>query len=416
LRIAYLVGEFPRLSETFILDEIKEHRRNGIGVTVLSLFRPALDSAAHANVGDMDAPIRYVFRANERLQRLERLWIAALALVTQWRLWRVMFGAGFGSRTDRMNILGLAHRLREVRRLGGIDLLHCHFGTRAHLAAALRSLGILDVKIVTTFHGIDVSALVRRKGAEHYQLLFRFGALFLPISEMWAHRLCELGCDPARIRVHHVGIDCSLNAFRERRLDSRADASVKLISVGRLVEKKGHTHTLRALAQLRRRRPDLSMTLDIVGEGDLKSGLEKEVAALELTDVVEFHGGLPHRETLSLLNDASIFILPSVTSEDGDMEGIPVSLMEAMARGIPVISTYHSGIPELIEDGVNGFLVPERDDEALARSIERTIDSAPRWPEIGRAGRRTIEIDFNRQKLGRRLIEHYRDLLPRQVR
>ncbi|HEX6118114.1 MAG TPA: glycosyltransferase [Dongiaceae bacterium] len=415
MRIAYLVGEFPRLSETFILDEIKEHRRNGIGVIVLSLFRPEPGSAAHANVGDMDVPIRYVFRANGRLQRLERLWIAALTLATQWRLWQVVFGAGFGSRTDRMNILGLARCLREIGRLGGMDLLHCHFGSRAHLAAALRSLGILDAKIVTTFHGIDVSALVRRKGAEHYRLLFRFGALFLPISEMWARRLCELGCDPARVRVHHVGIDCSLNAFRERWLDSQPNVPVKLISIGRLVEKKGHTHTMRALAQLRRRRPDLAVTLDIVGEGDLKGALEKEAAELGLTDVLEFHGGLPHKETLALLNDASIFILPSVTGDDGDMEGIPVSLMEAMARGIPVISTYHSGIPELIEDGVNGFLVPERDDEALARSIERTIDSAPRWPEIGRAGRRTIEIDFNRQTLGRRLIEHYRDLLPRQA-
>jgi colanic acid/amylovoran biosynthesis glycosyltransferase len=410
-----LVGEFPRLSETFIVDEIKEHRRNGVGIVVVSLFRPALDSAAMANIAGTDVPILYVYRTHGRLRRFERLWTALLALATQWRLWQVVFGARFGSRTDRMNILGLAYRLRAARSLGGVDLLHCHFGTRAHLAAALRSLGIIDVKIVTTFHGIDVSALVRRKGAKHYQLLFRFGSLFLPISDMWARRLCELGCDPARIRVHHVGIDCALNTFRERKLDSRHSAAVKLISIGRLVEKKGHSHTLRALARLRRERPELSMTLDIVGEGDLQGALEKEVAELGLTDMVAFHGGLPHREALSLLNEASIFILPSVTSEDGDMEGIPVSLMEAMARGIPVISTYHSGIPELVQDGVNGFLVPERDDAALARAIERTIDRASDWPEIGRAGRQTVERSFNRRKLGRRLIEHYRDLLPRQA-
>jgi colanic acid/amylovoran biosynthesis glycosyltransferase len=274
---------------------------------------------------------------------------------------------------------------------------------------------LMDAKIVTTFHGFDLSALIKRKGRNHYQLLFRFGALFLPISDMWARTLRELGCDPGRIEVHRVGIDCALNEFRERRLDPRANAPVKLISVGRLVEKKGHAYTLRALAELRRVRPDLSVTLDIVGEGELMEALKAETAALQLEDIVRFHGGLPHGPTLALLDDADVFILPSVTAEDGDMEGIPVSLMEAMARGMPVISTYHSGIPELVEDGVSGFLVPERDVTALAEAIQRTINSAAKWPEIGRAGRRTVEDNFNRRKLGLRLIEHYCSLLPQRA-
>jgi len=415
LKICYLVGEFPKLSETFVVDEIKEHLRNGIELMVISLFRPARDSRALANLRDMDAPIFYVFKSHGGLLRFERLWIALMALVTQWRLWRVPFGAGFGNRSDRLSILGLAHRLKEIGGLGDVDLLHCHFGTRAHLAAALRLLGIIDVKIVTTFHGFDVSASIRRRGPKHYNLLFRFGALFLPVSKMWARRLCELGCDPALIKVHHVGIDCGLNAFRDRAIGFRGSPAVKLISIGRLIEKKGHLHTLRALAELLRNRPNLTVTLDIVGEGDLKKALERTALELGLSDRVTFHGGLPHSETLALLNEAAIFVLPSVTAENGDMEGIPVALMEAMARGMPVISTYHSGIPELVQDGVNGFLVPERDDAALADAIGRAIDSAPKWSEIGRAGRRTVEREFNREMLGRRLIEHYQDLLPRQA-
>jgi colanic acid/amylovoran biosynthesis glycosyltransferase len=415
LKIAYLVGEFPKLSETFVVDEIKEHRRNGIALTVISIFRPQ-KSAARPDLDRKDIPILYVFRATGRLLRLEQYWLALRALLTQWRLWRVPLGAGFGSRTDRLNILGLAYRLKQAGGLNDVGLLHCHFGTRAHLAAALLSLGIIDVKIVTTFHGFDISATIKNKGPDHYRLLFRFGALFLPVSEMWAGKLRELGCDPTRIRVHHVGIDCALNEFRERRLDSRPNHPVKLISIGRLVEKKGHAHTLRALARLRRNRPDLAVTFEIVGDGDLKDALEQEASDLGLTDAVTFHGGLPHGETLALLNEAAIFVLPSVTGRSGDMEGIPVSLMEAMARGIPVISTYHSGIPELVQDGVCGFLVPERDDEALAGAIERMIDSAPKWPEIGRAGRRIVEEAFDRHKLGRQLIDYYQDLLPRQAR
>lgn len=408
MKIAYLVGEFPRLSETFVIGEIKEHRRNGVDLSVISMFKP---QDASQLIPDIEGtPVLYVYRTTGRRLRLEQYWFALLALLTRWRLWRVPLGAGFGSRTDRLNILGLAYRLKKTGGLAGADLLHCHFGTRAHLAAALRSLGLIDTNIVTTFHGFDISATIRRKGPDHYRLLFRFGTLFLPISELWAQKLRELGCDPKRIRVHHMGINCALTEFRERRRDSRPMRPVKLVSIGRLVEKKGHAHTLRALARMRRHRPDIVATLEIVGGGDLEDALKKEALALGLTDAVTFHGGLPHADTLRILNEAAIFVLPSVTSKGGDMEGIPVSLMEAMARGLPVISTYHSGIPELVQDGVCGFLVPEGDDESLARAIERMIDSAPQWPEIGRAGRLIVEKSFDRQRLGHRLLDYYREV------
>lgn len=412
MKIAYLVGEFPKLSETFVVDEVREHHRNGVDLIVISVHHPPA-GAATSNLTHLDVPIHYVVRSVGGSARFERYWLALMALLTQWRLWRVPLGAGFGSRWDRLNILALAYRFKQISGLADVDAIHCHFGTVAHLAAALRALGLIVVPIVTTFHGFDLSAAIKHKGPQHYRLLFRFGALFLPISEMWARKLRELGCDPARIRVQHVGIDCALSVFQERHLQSGSYAAVKLVSIGRLVEKKGHIHTLRALARLRRDRPELAITLDVVGDGDLKPMLKKETSDLGLEDVVTFHGGLPHSETLAVLNRADIFILASVTGRDGDMEGIPVSLMEAMARGIPVVSTYHSGIPELVRDGVNGFLAPEGDDDALAKAIKRVIANAASWPEIGRAGRRIIEEEFNRRKLAHCLIDHYRDLGPR---
>lgn len=410
-KVGYLVGEFPKLSETFVLDEIKEHLRHQVSIIVVSMYRPAANSKVWSNLADVQMPIVYVYRTRGRLQRIERLLIGMLALLRYWRLWQVVFGAGFGSYADRINILGLAYRLGEIRQLGGIDLLHCHFGYRGHLAAALRSLGLIDAKIITTFHGFDLSAELNRKGRNFYDLLFRFGELFLPVSEMWAHRLLELGCDPGRIAVHHVGIDCARNEFKERHLEPRSNKPVRLISVGRLVEKKGHIYTLRALARLREQNPALSITLDIVGDGPLLDTLRHGAFALQVDDIVVFHGGLSHNRTLALLDHAAIFVLPSVTAEDGDMEGIPVSLMEAMARGLVVISTFHSGIPELIEDGVNGFLVPEKDTAALANAIEQCVKNARIWPDLLRAGRRTVEAKFDRRKLGDRLIELYRGLL-----
>jgi colanic acid/amylovoran biosynthesis glycosyltransferase len=412
LKIAYLVAEFPTLSQTFVADEIREHHRNGVELIVISVRRPPPDTATSGMVTP-GVPLHYVMRSNGALVHFERYWLALLALLTDWRLWRVLLGAGFGNRWARLSILVLAYRLREIGGLRNVDALHCHFGTVGNLPAVLRALGVINVPIVTTFHGFDLSATLKSKGPHYYRILFRFGALFLPISRTWERKLRELGCDPARIRVQHVGIDCGLNTFEERQLKSGSNTTVKLVTIGRMVEKKGHIHTLRAIARLRRDHPEFAITLDVVGDGDLMNMLEKETTDLELEDVVTYHGGLSHQETLAVLNAADVFILASVTAKDGDMEGIPVSLMEAMARGIPVVSTYHSGIPELVQDGVNGFLAPEGDDDALAAAIKRVIENAPRWPEIGRAGRRTVEEEFNRQKLGRCLIDHYRDLGPR---
>jgi colanic acid/amylovoran biosynthesis glycosyltransferase len=182
--------------------------------------------------------------------------------------------------------------------------------------------------------------------------------------------------------------------------------------VGRLIEKKGQIHLLRALAELRTRRPGLAFTLDLVGDGPDAALLRAEASQLTLDPCVRFHGSLPHKQVLALLESASIFVLPSVTASDGDMEGIPVALMEAMAQGLPVISTRHSGIPELVEEDVSGLLVPERDPLALSRAIETLLAAPETWPLYGAAGRRRVEAAFERKELDRTLRELYVRILP----
>ncbi len=116
-------------------------------------------------------------------------------------------------------------------------------------------------------------------------------------------------------------------------------------------------------------------------------------------------------EVAELLRDSHILLAPSVTAADGDQEGIPVALMEAMSLGMPVVSTYHSGIPELIQDGVSGFLVPEREVDALADRLQYLLEHPQRWPELGRAGRRAVEEHFNIDKLNDRLADIYQQLI-----
>ncbi len=168
-----------------------------------------------------------------------------------------------------------------------------------------------------------------------------------------------------------------------------------------MVEKKGLEVGLRAFALLRRELP--GATWHIVGDGPLRPHLEALRQQLSLADSVLLHGTLPHPEARRVLDQAHILVAPSVTAQDGDQEGIPVVIMEAMAAGLPVVSTRHSGIPELVEDGVTGLLVPERDPEALAQALRRLVLDAPGWPEMGRRGRAIVERDYNTRRLNDRL-------------
>jgi colanic acid/amylovoran biosynthesis glycosyltransferase len=200
-----------------------------------------------------------------------------------------------------------------------------------------------------------------------------------------------------------MGVDCKRLLFTPRQLDETN--GVRLVSVGRLVEKKGFEYAIRAVANLLEFYPDIEYT--IVGDGPLKERLQELVQKLHVSDVIHFVGQRKQEEVIDILARSHVLLAPSVTAEDGDQEGIPVTLMEAMAVGLPVLSTLHSGIPELVQDGVSGFLVPERDMDALSNRLAYLIEHPEIWPEIGLQGREFIEEHHNINKLNDRLVEIY---------
>jgi colanic acid/amylovoran biosynthesis glycosyltransferase len=276
-----------------------------------------------------------------------------------------------------------------------------HFGTNGARALRLRRAGALSGRIATVFHGFDISKKLARAGEDTYSDLFREGELFLSISERWRSRLVELGCPPDRTVVHRMGIDCRKFAFSPRIKDP--SGPVEIASVARLVEKKGVEYGVRAVAEVSRRNSSIVYT--VVGDGPLRPNLEHLALQLGISDRVRFLGNRPHDEVVEVLRSASIFLAPSVTSADGDQEGIPVALMEAMSSGLPVVATEHSGIPELVEHGISGFLAPERDAGTLAVCLEQLIEHPELWPSMGEAGRRRVEADHDIEVLNDRLVD-----------
>ena len=266
-----------------------------------------------------------------------------------------------------------------------------HFGYAGALANKLRELGVLVGKQATVFHGADISRRhILEEHKQDYVNLFEQSELLLPISHLWERKLIEMGCPPEKIHVTRMGIEPEKFNFEPRQA---FHSPLRIVSVARLTEKKGLDVAVKASEILKQRGGQFEFT--IIGNGDQDEMMREHIANAGLEDCVRMPGFKPQEEIRAALSEADIFLLPSKTAADGDMEGIPVALMEAMAVGLPVVSTFHSGIPELIENNVSGWLVPENDAEALADTLFRLsqgdIDVAP----VVAAARRKVETEFN---------------------
>ena len=289
------------------------------------------------------------------------------------------------------------------------DLIHCHYGRNGLKAILLKDLGIIDGKIVTAFHGYDISFYLKMYGEDVYNYLFQRGDLFQPISHLWAKKLIALGCNLDKIVVHHMGIDS--NKFTLTPIKDTNPESINLVSIARLVEKKGLCYGIDAVARLLNKCPQLKLQYYIIGDGVLRTALQQQIDRLKLTKQVKLLGWKTQQQVQTIIDQADIVIAPSITSSTGDCEGIPISLMETMAQAIPVISTYHSGIPELVEDGVTGYLVPEKDVPALTDKLEQLINNPSLRRKMGLAGRTKVLNDYNIELLCDRLVEIYRHLI-----
>ncbi len=168
---------------------------------------------------------------------------------------------------------------------------------------------------------------------------------------------------------------------------------LRLVAVGQLKEKKGFQYLLQACRQLKDQGYDFECT--IIGEGPLHAVLDEQIQALDLKGMVSLCGALPHQEVIRKYQQAAIFVLPAVLGADGDRDGIPNVILEALAMELPVVSTAHSGIPEVIQDGVNGLLVPPTDVSALAQAIARLIEAPSLRSRFGSKGRQVVVEKFD---------------------
>ena len=277
-------------------------------------------------------------------------------------------------------------------------LIHAHFGQEGYrcLSAKQRT----DIPLITTFYGMDVSALPReKKWQKRYKRLFAEGDLFLVEGPFMGEQLIALGCPANRVIVQHLGVDLDKIPFRT---DPTPEHPIVLTySVFR--EKKGLTYAIRAFSKIAKKYPNAQLRM--IGDGPLRPQLQAEIRNLHLENRVKMLGLLPHPLALEELKRATILLYPSVTASDGDTEGgAPVALIEAMAMGVPIVSSQHADIPEVVIDKTCGLLYPERDVAGLAEGLG-TLLSSPE--QFGRAGRVHVEKQHNMERQAEKLEAIY---------
>ncbi len=427
LRIAFFVGSFPVVSETFILRQITGLMDLGHAVAIFADTRPDSAAPMHLEVAE--------YRLLEHTTYMElppetapwempvwpitgRTWPpgAEKSVPNSVRIARAApkFLRCF-ARHPKLTVsvlqpteyryqaasLSALHRLARLSSTARkFDVLHAHFGPNGNSFRFARQLW--KAPLVVSLHGYDFTTLPRKEGEGMYQRLFETADAVTVNSSYTRARVEKLGCPPSKLHPLPVGLNLSEFPFRERSV--QAGEPVRILTVGRLVEIKGHEFVIRAISKLREQQCNLHY--DLVGDGPLRPKLEKLISALALRDVVTLHGACDGTAVKKLMANAHLFVLAS-TSVEGDAEGQGLVLQEAQACGLPVVATEHGAFPEGILAGKSGFLVPERDVDALAGRLGFLIEHPETWPALGRRGREFVETRYDIRKLNQELINIY---------
>ncbi|GIF13004.1 glycosyl transferase family 1 [Actinoplanes teichomyceticus] len=298
----------------------------------------------------------------------------------------------------RLRLTGTSPRLRET--LSGVrpDLVHAHFAGDGWLVS--HSARQLDVPLVVTVHGHDVTRQPASPGAKgvryrrNLRTVFQRAALVVAVSEVIRERAVAWGADPAKVRVHHTGVPVPPAVpMVPKRWD--------VVFVGRFVAKKGIDDLLTALASIDSPRPRALF----IGDGELMPAMRARAEQLRVD--ATFVGSRPPDAVHRHLAESRILACPSKTAPDGDTEGLPTTLLEAGALGLPVVATRHSGIPEAVVDGATGLLTPEADPAALAGSLTRLLGDAELRHRLGAQARRHVTAHFDLVEQTRRLERLY---------
>lgn len=398
MKIAFLIGEFPRSSQPFIINQIEGVVESGIDVDIYSTGPPSPDD--YQSVDDKTlAKTTYTTLPSNKLKRLFRSLphFSRVARQAPTKLPTVANPFQFGKD---------ALALKPLYRLSAMldshyDIIHAHFGQTARIGAILKSADMCT-RLVATFHGTGVREMERE--LNRHQHLLQTGDLFMPVSQSLYDDLFSYGVDKERISLHYNGIQLHRFPFRwDTHLDRLPD-KIKIITVARLENVKGLQYGVEAVSNISNQY-DSTIEYHLVGDGSQRERLESLSTNLGMRDKVIFHGHKQRNEVIDHLENAHLFLLPSVS------EGFGMVLLEAQAVGLPIIASNVGGIPEAVDQDSAATLVPPANPEAIRSAIELLLEQPEEWVSKGKAGRSFVERNFDVDHLNEELINKYKKII-----
>ena len=398
-RVAYVMSRFPKLTETFVLYEMMAVEKLGVEVDVYPLLK-ARNTIAHPEAAHFVARAHFhAFMSRPVVEaNLHYLWHRPITyLRTLYDIARRTWGSlnfFVGALAIFPKSVRFAYEM-EQREIGHV---HAHFANHPAVAALIVHR-LTGIPFSFTAHGSDLHVDRRMLGDK-----IEASAFAVAISEFNRRlMIAEAPRHADKIHVVHCGVDPDV--FRPART-SRKDGAIEILCVGSFEPIKGHRYLVEACRLLRDR--GIEFTCHFVGQGPLQGPVERQIAESGLTDRVVVHGGLDRQRVARMVAESDVVVLASAPTKEGKREGIPVALMEAMAAGLPVISTMTGGIPELVESGETGLLVPPADPIALADALENLATDAERRRRMGVRGREKVLREFNLEMNASRLVSFFK--------
>ncbi|MBK9715633.1 MAG: glycosyltransferase [Kouleothrix sp.] len=387
LKVAYIMSRFPKLSETFVLYEMLALQQQGVAVEVFPLINERA-SVVHPEAKPFVERAHYLPIVSLSILKAQLHFLRAQP-GAYLRLWWEIFRGTLGSANYMLGGLGnipkAARFAYEMKQLG-VTHVHAHFANHPTVAALVVHR-LTGIPFSFTVHAHDLYV-----DQHMLEQKVRAAAFVVAISEYNKEFIIKHCGEDVRdkIIVVHCGVD--LRMFQPRQ-KAPGSGPFTIVCVGSLEEKKGQTYLVEACRLLKQR--GLDFVCHFIGEGQTRAALEAQIQQAGLAGHVRLEGGRPRDEVVRMLGQADVVALPSIITKSGKMEGIPVALMEPLACEVPVVSTRISGIPELVQDGETGLLVPPEDPVALADALERLARDPELGRRMGRAGRIKVLREFD---------------------
>ncbi|MFH7244018.1 MAG: glycosyltransferase [Spirulina sp.] len=377
--IAYILKRYPRYSETFVVSEILAHEATGLDIRIFAL-RPPMDTHFQDIISRVKAPVRYLPSGEgRRTDFWQALQTAAEVLPQFWS--RLAMADGEPAQEVYQAALLACEAVAQ-----GITHFHAHFGTSATTVARLAS-HFTDIPYTFTAHAKDI--FHETVQPDDLRRKLNDAAAVVTVSDYNVQYLRQqYGESAASVQRIYNGLDLEQFAYAEPR-----QRPPHILAVGRLVEKKGFGDLIKACGLLAQRQVDFRC--DIVGTGELAADLQAQIEAANLQPWVSLIGPQPQAEIKRWVQSAAVFAAPCVVGTDGNRDGLPTVLLEAMALGTPCVSTDVTGIPEVLQHEVTGLQVPQRDPVALALALERLLRDAHLRVALATHARQRIETNFN---------------------